>query len=161
MDLYELLLTLHILGVVFGIGPVVLNGVYAAKARKVGPPAQGAIMRTNFEVGMIAEKIIYTIPVTGLLLVWEGHDERGLGLDQTWLWLSLVLYVVALGISHGVMVPSAKKMQAIGARFASGQGTPADGAEAGGLQKKLAAGGMTLNLLTIVLIVLMVVQPGR
>jgi uncharacterized membrane protein len=158
---YDFLLILHLLAVVFGIGPMVLNGVYAAKAKKLGPPGQGAVMRVNFDVSMVAEKIIYLIPVFGILLVLEGGDERNLGFDQTWIWLSTLLYVVALGISHGVMVPGAKTMQALGAKFASGQGTPEDGATAAGLEKRLAAGGMTLNLLAIVIIVLMVTQPGR
>jgi len=158
---YDFLLILHFLTVVFGIGPMVLNGVYAAKAKKLGPPGQGAVMRVNFDVSMVAEKIIYLIPVTGILLVLQGGDDRNLEFGQTWLWLSLVLYVVALGISHGVMVPGAKTMQAIGAKFASGQGTPEDGVTAAGLEKRLAAGGMTLNLLTVVLIALMVTQPGR
>ena len=159
--MYKFLLILHLLAVVFGIGPMVLNGVYAAKAKKLGPPGQGAVMSVNFDVSMVAEKIIYLIPVFGILLVLVGGDDHNLEFSQTFIWLSLLLYIVALGISHGVMVPGAKAMQAIGAKFASGQGTPADGATAAGLEKRLAAGGMALNLLAIVIIVLMVTQPGR
>jgi hypothetical protein len=69
---------------------------------------------------------------------------------QTWIWLSIVLYVIALGISHGVMVPNGKKMLA----------GPSGPEEAAALGKKLAAGGMTLDLLAVVLIVLMVWKPG-
>jgi hypothetical protein len=159
--MYKFLLVLHITTVVFGIGPMVLNGIYAAKAKKMGPPGQGAVMSVNFDVSLIAEKIIYLIPVFGLLLVMVGHDDHNLSLGQTWLWLALVLYAVAMGIAHGVMIPGGKAMQAIGAKFASGQGTPEDGARAGALEKRLAAGGMTLNLLTVALIALMVTQPGH
>jgi uncharacterized membrane protein len=157
---YNTLLTLHILAVVVGIGTTSLNGVYAAKAKAAGGPAQGAIMKANFDVSMVAEKIIYLIPIFGLALVGVGHDDYGWSLGQTWLWLSLVLYVVALGIVHGVMVPSAKKMQAIGAKMASGQGGPAEGVAAAKLEKMLATGGMTLNLLLVVLIALMIWKPG-
>jgi uncharacterized membrane protein len=158
---YNFLLVLHILTVIVGIGPMTLNGVYAVKAKKIGGPAQGGAMRVNFEVAQVAEKIIYLIPITGFALIGVGGDDRNLELSQTWLWLSIVLYVVSLGISHGVMKPSAVKMQAIGAKLASGQGTPEDGAQAGALQKRLAMGGMTLNLMLVVLVALMVVQPGR
>jgi uncharacterized membrane protein len=158
---YKFFVVLHILAVVVGIGPMTLNGIYAAKAKKIGPPGQGAVMAVNFDVSMIAEKIIYLIPIFGFILVGIGHDDHALSMGQTWLWLSLVLYVVALGISHGVMVPSAKKMQAIGAKFASGGGTPADGAAAAGLEKRLATGGMTLNLLLVVIVALMVAKPGH
>ena len=159
--MYKFFLVLHILAVIVGIGPMTLNGLYAAKAKKMGPPGQGAVMRVNFDVSMIAEKIIYTIPIFGLILVGIGHDSHDLSLGQTWLWLSLVLYVVAIGIAHAVMIPGGKAMQAIGAKFASGQGTPADGAQAAALEKRLATGGMTLNLLLIALVTLMVAQPGR
>jgi uncharacterized membrane protein len=160
-NVYKFFLVLHILAVIVGIGPMTLNGIYAAKAKKIGPPGQGAIMKTNFDVSMIAEKVIYLIPIFGFILVGIGHDTHDLSMGQTWLWLSLVLYVVALGISHGVMVPSAKKMQAIGAKFASGQGTPADGAVGSSLEKRLATGGMVLNLLLVALVALMVAQPGH
>lgn len=159
--MYNFLLVLHILTVIVGIGPMTLNGVYAVKAKKIGGPAQGGAMRVNFEVAMVAEKIIYLIPITGFALIAAAGDDRNLELSQTWLWLSIVLYVVSLGISHGLMKPSALKMQAIGAKMASGQGTPEDGAMAGSLQKRLAMGGMTLNLMLVVLVALMVVQPGR
>ena len=159
--MYKFLLVLHILAVVFGIGPMVLNGVYAAKAKKMGPPGQGAVMMVNFDVSLLAEKIIYLIPVFGILLVIQGHDDHNLSFGQTWLGLAIVLYVVALGIAHAVMIPGGKAMQALGAKFASGQGTPEDGARAGALEKRLAAGGMTLNLLTVALIALMVAQPGH
>ena len=159
--MYKFVLTLHILSVVFGLGTVSLNGVYAAKAKQLGGPGQGAVMRVNFDVTMLAEKIIYTVPIWGILLVVIGHDSHALSMGQTWLWLSLLLYVVAIGISHAVMIPGAKAMQALGQKFASGNGTPEDGAVAAATEKRLAAGGMTLDLLLVVIIVLMVAQPGR
>lgn len=159
--MYKFFLILHIVSVVFGLGTVSLNGLYAVKAKKLGGPGQGAVMRVNFDVTMVAEKIIYLVPIFGLVLVAIGHDSHHLSMGQTWLWLSLVLYLVGIGVSHGVMVPGARKMQAIGARMASGQGTPADGAEAAATEKKLATGGMVLDLLLVVIIVLMVAQPGR
>ena len=155
-DLYNVVLVLHILGVVAGTGTNMLNGVVAAKAKQLGGPLTGAVMRTNFEVALVAEKIIYTIPVTGILLVLMSEDLWTFG--QTWIWLSIVLYVVAIGISHGVMKTSALRMQALGPQL--GQGDQAAIAEAGALEKKLAAGGTVLNLLTVVLIALMIWKPG-
>lgn len=148
MSWFEFWLILHLVTVVVGIGTTMLNGVYAAKARAVGGPAAGAIMQANFDVTMLAEKIIYLIPVFGIfaMLASDGAYE----LDQTWLWLSIVLYVIALGIAHGVMMPNAKKMLA-------GPSSPQEAEEIG---KRLALGGMTLNLLAVALIALMVWKPG-
>ena len=145
---YKLVLFLHILTVVVGIGGVMLNGVYAAKARKAGGPAAGAIMQANFDVTMVAEKFIYAIPIFGIALV--GMSDDAWAFSQTWVWLSLVLYVLAMGISHGVMIPNGKKMLA----------GPSGPEEAEALGKKLAMGGMSLDLLAVVLIALMIWKPG-
>jgi uncharacterized membrane protein len=77
--------------------------------------------------------------------------------SQTWVWLALVLYVVGVGVSHSVMFPSAKKMNELLAAATSGP-PPQDQLDA--LGKKLAAGGMFLDLLLVVLFVLMIWKPG-
>jgi uncharacterized membrane protein len=146
--LYDIVVFLHILSVVIGIGGVMLNGVYAQKAQKAGGPAAGAIMQANFDVTMVAEKFIYAIPVFGIALV--VLSDKVFEMSQLWLWLSLVLYVVAIGISHGVMIPSGRKMLA----------GPSGPEEAAALGKKLATGGMTLDLIAVVIIGLMVWKPG-
>jgi len=146
--IYKLLVVLHILSVVVGIGATMLNGLYAAKAKQAGGPAAGAIMKANFDVTMFAEKIIYLIPVFGILAVLASDDVWEF--DQTWIWLSLVLYVVALGIAHGNQMPAGKKMLA----------GPSSPEEAEALGKRLAMGGMALNLLVVVIVALMVWKPG-
>ena len=146
--IYKLLVVLHILSVVVGIGATMLNGLYAAKAKQAGGPAAGAIMKANFDVTMVAEKVIYLIPVFGILAVLASDDVWEF--DQTWIWLSLVLYVVALGIAHGNQMPAGKKMLA----------GPSSPEEAEALGKRLAMGGMALNLLVVALVALMVWKPG-
>jgi uncharacterized membrane protein len=149
-DLYTLLKIVHIVTVVVGIGTVTLNGIYGAKAKAAGPNGGAAIGKANLDVTLVAEYFIYAIPVTGILMmVVEDYWEW----SQTWVWLSMVLYVAALGISHAVMLPSAKRM---GELMASGP----PNAETEALEKKLAGGGMALNLLAVVIIVLMVWKPG-
>lgn len=159
---YKLWLLLHILSVVVGIGAVMLNGIYAAQAQKrPGPPGR-AITEANFFVSDIAEKIIYTIPVWGILLVIASHDA--FKFSQTWVWLAFLLYLVAMGISHAVMFPGTKKI--IGLLNEMEQGPPAAGGappqvvELEATGKKLATGGMALNLLVVVIIILMIWKPG-
>jgi hypothetical protein len=146
--LYDIVVFLHILTVVIGIGGVMLNGAYAAKAKAAGPQGGGIIMQANYDVSMLAEKFIYAIPVFGILAVIlsDGVFE----MSQVWLWLSTVLYVIAIGISHAVMIPSSKKLLA----------GPSGPGEAAALGKKLAGGGMALDLIAVVIIALMVWKPG-
>ena len=68
---------------------MILNGLYAAQAQKrQGPPGR-AVSEANFAVTSVAEKVIYLIPVFGILLVLASDDV--FKFSQTWVWLSLVL----------------------------------------------------------------------
>lgn len=160
---YKIVFVLHILSLIFGFGPFVLNGLYGAQAKK-RPGAGGlAIGEATFAVGLVAEKIIYTVPLWGIGLVFMSDDVWSF--SQLWVWLSLVLYIVAVGISHAVMKPSAKRMNVLAAELANAGGPPAGGpppqvVEMEGIGKKLAAGGTVLNLLLLTILVLMVFKPG-
>src|SRR5688572_32241136 len=105
--LYTFLKIVHIVTIVVGIGTVTLNGIYGAKAKAAGPNGGAAIGRANYDVSVVAEYFIYAIPVTGILMMLvEDYWEW----SQTWVWLSIVLYVVGLGISLGVLIPSQRRM---------------------------------------------------
>ena len=162
---YDLLLLLHILGAIVGFGTVFLNGIYGAQAKKRPGPGGVAIGEANLAVSGIAEYVIYSVPVTGVILVLL-NDAWTFG--QTWVWLSIVAFVVALGISHGSQIPAARRMNELAAELAAA-GPPPEGApagpptqvvEMGALEKRLGAGGAILNLLTIAILVLMIWKPG-
>src|SRR5436190_10480577 len=106
--IYKLLLVVHILSVVVGIGAVMLNGLYARETQKRQGPLGRAVFEANFYVSSIAEYVIYTIPIWGILLIVTS--DKAWKFSQTWIWLALLLYVVALGISHAVMIPNSKKI---------------------------------------------------
>ena len=148
-DYYTVLKIIHIVTIVVGIGTVSLNGLYGAQAKAAGPNGGNAVVRANHHVSNIAEYFIYAIPVTGILMV---IDFDGWDWDQTWIWLSIVLYVVALGVAHMVLIPSSKRM----IELTQGPPTP----EMDDVGKRLAIGGTINNLLAVALIVLMVWKPG-
>ena len=152
--IYKVLLLLHLLAVIGGIGTVMLNGLYAAKAKQTGGSGGTAVSVANYDVSMVAEKLIYTIPIWGILMVLVSDDAISFG--DTWIWLSLVLYVVALGISHAVLVPGHRRYN----ELAASSGGPSVGDEAQAIEKKLAGAGMALNLLVVVLVALMIWKPG-
>lgn len=173
-DGYKIVVILHILTVVVGIGAVMLNGLYGAQAKARKGPEGLAIAEANFKVSMIAEYFIYAIPVFGIALVFMSKTDgvQVYDWDQTWIWLSILLYIVALGISHGVVIPTAKKMQglmrelnAMGPPPAGGPppgsgGPPPQVVQLEALGKRIGAGGASLNLITVVIIILMVWKPG-
>jgi len=147
---YQLLLVVHLLTVVVGIGTVILNGVYGAQAKKAGPNGGNAVVRANWEVTKVAEWFIYAIPVTGILMVL--HPDYPWDFSDTWVWMSIALYVIAVGNSHMNLRPSAKKMIELT------QGPPTPEMESVG--KRLAIAGTVNDLIVVALIVLMVWKPG-
>ncbi|MEY2569956.1 MAG: hypothetical protein QOE63_306 [Acidimicrobiaceae bacterium] len=152
---YKVVLLLHLFCVTIGFGAVFTNKFYALQGQKRPGPGGLAIAEANYAVSKLAEKAIYLVPIFGLALV--GMSDSAWEFSQTWVWLSLVLYVVGVGVSHSVMFPSAKKMNELLASATSGP-PPQDQLDA--LGKKLAAGGMFLDLLLVVLFVLMIWKPG-
>lgn len=159
---YYLVFVLHIVSVVIGIGTVSFAGLYGAKAQADQGPGGYAISRANFEVNEVAEKVIYTIPVWGILLVILSDGVWGFG--QTWVWLSIVLYIAAVGIATGILTPTHRRMNVLLAEMTSGPppvgGPPPQAAELETLGKKMARFGPITDILAVVLIVLMIWKPG-
>ena len=164
--LYRIVLILHILVAIVGIGTVFLNGVYGAESKKRPGPGGLAISQANYRVSMIAENFIYAIFVLGVALVLLSDGQWTF--SQTWVWLSVVLFVVSLGVSHGVLLPRVRRMNALGEELAAA-GPPPAGAPAGpppqvgmmeALGKQVGAASGVLHLMTLALLYLMVFKPG-
>jgi len=66
---YKIVFMLHILSIIVGFGGVMLNGVYGAEAKKRKGAGGVAIGEANVHVSEIAEKVIMSVPVWGILLV--------------------------------------------------------------------------------------------
>jgi hypothetical protein len=111
---------------------------------------------------MVGEKLIYLVPIFGIGLV--GMSDKVWSFGQTWIWLSLVLYVVALGGSHAVLIPSHRRINelfrellAVGSPSA---GPPPQVAEIEALGRRMAPVGATLDVILVVIVALMVWKPG-
>jgi uncharacterized membrane protein len=164
--LYGILLFLHILSAIVGFGPLVANGLYGQQAAKRPGPGGVAIGQASFAVTKVAEMFVYAVFVTGILLVLTAENDR-IEFGDTWIVLSILLYVVALGYSHAVQIPAARQMNALGEELLAA-GPPPEG-QAGpppqalamqAVGKKLAMGGMFLNLMLVAILYLMIWKPG-
>ena len=163
--IYDLLLFLHLVAVVVGFGSVMLNGLYAARAKKAGGREGVAIAEANTFVSYkVAEPFIYAVFVLGILLVLVGDPPWAW--DQAWINISMVLYIVGVALSHAVMRPAIKRLNSLTAQLASAGPNPAAGgpppevAEVEALEKRVGLVGMVLDLIVVVVIYLMVFKPG-
>jgi len=158
---FKVLLVLHILSAIVGIGGVTLNGLYAAQAQKRQGPAGRAVSEANLAVTNVAEKVIYLVPVFGILLVFASNDF--VKFSYTFVWLSLVLFVIAIGISHSALIPGQKKINSLLLEMEQGPppvgGPPPQVAQIEELGKRQGVAALVLDLLLVVILCLMIWQP--
>ena len=151
--IYKFVLVLHIFAAIIGFGSVLLNGVYAAHARRRPGPEGAAIADANYDVSFgWAMWFIYAVVVLGLALV--GMSDKAWKFSQTWVWLSLVLWFALVGLVHGVHRPNVRQLDAL---VGSGSGDVAEMERRGRLASTM---GAVLSLIVVVSLVLMVFKPG-
>lgn len=165
--IYKALLVLHILAAIVGFGGVMLNGVYGLQAKKRRGPEGLAIAEANYFVSTkAAEPAIYLVFVFGVLLVLTSDDVWSFG--DLWVSLAMGLYVVAIGLSHGVMIPTVRRMNALMAELVD-MGPPSPQGATGGPPpqaleleqrgKTVGMVGAVLNLVVVVILALMIWKP--
>jgi uncharacterized membrane protein len=154
---YKVVLVVHIASAIVGLGGVTLNGLYAVDASKRRGEAALAVLQANFKVTLVAEKFIYVVPLAGIAMVLMSDGAWSFG--DTWVWLAIVLFVAALGVSHGVLIPSLRAtLREV--RLSLEQKRAPDTALLERLGRKSATAGPVLHLLLVALIVLMIWKPG-
>ncbi|HEX5587694.1 MAG TPA: DUF2269 family protein [Acidimicrobiia bacterium] len=161
---YKFVLVLHILCAIIGFGAVFLNMVYSLEMRKHPGPGGLAIFDANFRVSEIAQYFIVAVFVLGCALV--GLSDSVIEFSQTWIWLAMLLFVIAFGISHGVLRPALKRMRVLMGEMQEnppsmeGGVMPPQVTEMIGLAKRIAPTGLILDLFLIAILCLMVWRPG-
>jgi uncharacterized membrane protein len=164
-DAYKIVLVLHILCAIVGFGAVFLNALYGQQAKARKGPEGLAISEANLLVSKVGEYFIYAVFLLGIALVLMGDDVWDFG--QTWVWLSIVLYLIAIGVSHGLLAPRVNRIIDIQRELVAGGPPPAGAAgpppqvvEMEQIGKQIGMIGPILNVMLVVLLILMVFKPG-
>lgn len=149
--MFKIMLALHLLTAVFAIGPLVGAGMSAARGlRGADASATDSAARTltiySYASVLV---IIFGFGLLSAKTPYGDHSTPG-SFSDLWVWLSLVLWVVAMAITLGMVVPALRKATAeIG-----GAGNLAP------LAARVGAGGGIVALIFAVIVFLMVYQPG-
>lgn len=164
-NLYKFVLVLHILCAIVGFGAVVLNAIYGQQAKARRGTEGLAIAEANYLVSKIGEYFIYAVFLLGIALVLIGDNVIDFG--QTWIWLSIVVFLTAITISHAVMQPRVRRMHALmnelihmGPPQPGATGLPPQVAEMETVGKQVGITGAILQVLLLTILVLMIFQPG-
>jgi len=151
--MYDVLLLLHLVAVVVGFGGVLLNGLYAAQAKKRPGPGGVAIAEANFFVSnRVAEMAIYLVPLFGFGLI--GASDSAWSLSDSWILGALVLYVIGLLNAKLVLQPTNRRVIEM-----MRDGAP-DEAAMNAADKRMAAAGGFAHLIFLVIMILMIWKPG-
>jgi hypothetical protein len=161
---YRLLLLLHILFIIVGFGTSFVWAVMGPIGGKMGPPVSDIF--GNFALKI--SKYLTTWPIWAAGAFGLALGIAGGRMDETWLQIAAPLFIVMVLFAAFVHVPNLTKLVELGNQLAAG-GPPAGGAAGGPppqlaeIQQRGAAAGRNggiLHLAFLVMLVLMVWQPG-
>jgi hypothetical protein len=143
---------LHLLFAIFAIGPLVHAATTAGRGVRTG---DGAATASSARVLRIYSYASVLVVIAGMALMsMDDPDEKGKKLgefSQLWIWLSLLLWLVAVGLVLAVIVPTLTKASALIEKQES----------VVTLTGRVAAAGGVVGAVFAVIVFLMVYQPGH
>jgi uncharacterized membrane protein len=169
--LYQFLYLLHIVGVVVGFGPTFVYPMYGSVAKRLKGAEGLAISEASLTIGSRLQWAIYSVALTGILLVLASDEFYEF--DQSWISIAFALYIVALVISLAFHQPNLRRMASIQRELLGGSGGAGGSGGGGGeggpppqvaeLEERggrAAAYGGILHLLLAAILIDMVWKPG-
>lgn len=142
----KILLTLHLIAAVFLIGPLVAGGNMGLRAARTGDTTG---LRTATRLVTVYGWASLLVLVFGAAMVRGEDSGWHISFSDTWVPLSLALFVAATGLVLGVLVPA---LRDAGRKAEAGEVTTA-------LVPRIAAVGGVVSVLYLVITVLMVYRP--
>jgi hypothetical protein len=144
----KLLLAAHLVFAVFAIGPLVHAATTAGRGIRRG---DGTATASSSRVLRIYSYASLLVVIAGMALMGQKEDGEKVGkIGETWIWLSLVLWAVAIAVVLGFLVPTLDKAT---------KGIE-EQASVVTLTGRVAAAGGVVALVFLAIVVLMVYRPG-
>jgi len=144
---YKVLLLLHLLSVVIGFGPWMLNGLLPRWALARSAEEGQAVNGAAFRISNISQFAIYAAFIFGFATLGSAPSHT-IKASQAWVWISILCWIAIVGVMHGLALPAQRQLR-------DGQGDRA------AVTQRLSVAAGIINLLVIVAIVMMVFEPGN
>lgn len=152
---------LHVLAAIIAFGPTFAFAIIGSMGGKERQHANFA-SRVSKRIGdILVEPFALSMLVTGVLLIWSGEYPL-FQQDTRWLLISIVLYLLAMGLSLFVSQPNVRRIVAWGSGAATAEGMPA-GPPPPEVIRSISVvqrTGMVLTVLTVTIVFLMVMKPN-
>jgi hypothetical protein len=159
MRLYDFVLWIHVAAVVIAFGAPFIYPVILARVTNANPEALPGIYNAMVHAGRTLITVAYLVLfLAGAYLasdasLWSEHWVSG----------SLVILIVLIGLSHGLALPTEKKLSAMATTELAargGIGPMTFSAEYEKAYRKLNLVGLISNVLVLIALYLMIVQPA-
>ncbi|MEO6886445.1 MAG: DUF2269 family protein [Jatrophihabitantaceae bacterium] len=147
--MFKILLALHLLFAIFTIGPLVHAATTAGRGVRKGDAAATATSSRILRIYAIASVLVIIFGFG--LMSSKRHGVEVAKFSQTWIWLSAVLWLIAVVLILAVVVPTLDKATALIGKQES----------VVSMTGKIAAFGGIVGILFVVVVFLMVYQPGK
>jgi uncharacterized membrane protein len=141
---YRVVLLLHIASVVVAFAPSVVHPLMGAQYRARPPEERTAFARLVVRNGTrVYAPALVLVGLSGIVLVLLSDDVLSLG--DPWITASMTIWIVMNGVLHALLLPAERQLAA--------------GDESVG--RIIAVANATISLLLLVMLYLMIWQPGR
>lgn len=148
--MFKILLTLHVLFAIVAIGPLVHAATTASRGVRHGDGPAIATANRMLRIYTMASVLVVLVGF-GLMSATSPYTgEATAKIGETWIWLSSLLWLVAVGLVLGLLVPTLDKASAA---ITAGQPVAA-------LTGRVAAAGGIVGLIFTGIVFLMIYQPG-
>lgn len=152
MNWFLFWLFLHILAAVIAFGPIFVFPILGAMAARAPQHARFAVeLNERIELRLVVP-LATSMLISGSGLIWTANVNF---FRTPYLIVAVVLYLAAMGIATGVLLPNTRKMLAL----LTGDGPPNLTAMQARVQVSQRLGALT-TVLFLVIIFLMIIQPG-
>lgn len=139
---YKIVLFIHVIAVLVAMAPAVAHPIMFELEKR----------RDDSDLVALGKRISAASRIYGIAVVVAGVIGFGLismsdsviEWGDTWVWLSILVWIALLGVLHGAMIPAEKQL--------------AGGDEAA--MKRIDTLGPILGVMVLVLFYLMIVKPG-
>jgi hypothetical protein len=145
----KIMFALHLLFAIFAIGPLVHAVTTAARGVRHGDAAATAYSARIARIYAGASVLVVVFGFGLMASKENGHEVAKI--SETWIWLSAVLWLLAVVLVQAVIVPTLNKATALINKQES----------AASLTGRVAAAGGVVGIVFAVIVFLMVYQPGK
>ena len=160
-SLFRLVLLLHIACATIGFGAVSFNAIVRSRARERDGEVELILLEENAAITRIAEFFMYGVLIFGLLVALTSQNTWQL--NQSWLSLSMLLYLVELGLLHGIIHRAEREYWVLVRQVNGGEqrDQTVEVARLEHLEQRVSLGWAAFDIIFLVILYLMVFTPGH